>query len=199
MRRAIVLAVLVSTLTAAACGGSGSDARPTGTVEQPTPTPGIESPTAVSTANEALALYTNTVFKVQLTYPASWQPDPNYGSNAGGIPEAYSDPRGRAFGYFHVNALCCPSDLDASAQNEASHKLKPYGDNPIIEALTVDGRDARLILADEATAPEPFMAELVVPYRTPVRINSPNPYTFFIMYAHKDYIRTIAESARLLQ
>jgi len=204
MRRATVaLAFVISTQLLVACGGGGGGssatstpvttgatfAQPSATSPAPTETP------PPSTANDGLASSLNLVFKVELTYPASWVPDFEYAADIGsdGIAEMYRDPRGREYGFFQLNAAGTSNDLDAVAQREASHKLKPYGEHPVIESLTVDGAEARLIRQD-ASAPggEPFVEELVV--------DAPAAgYDFLIVYAHKDYIRQLAESALLLQ
>lgn len=196
-----VLAVLPLVATTA-CGGGEAE---------PTPTPTAEATSTAEAAGDVLeptitsqgvtALYSNPVFQVELQYPSGWVADFDYAADIGrdGIAEMFRDPRGREQGFFQVNALSGDGfTLDEAASAEVSHKLKPYGLFPRIETIAVGGREARLILADD-TAPEPFLSELVVPYPAPVVIDQPGGYNFLIIYAHKDFVRSLAGTLRLLQ
>jgi TolB protein len=199
MRRLFLLMALLAAGVAVSCSDSKPSVQPMSTLPpaaaEPSPTVGAS---AQPSAEAALASYTNAVFKLELQYPANWVPDPQYAANiGGGIDEMYRDARGRESGFFQVNAVSAENQTLADvARGEVSHKLKPYGDNPTIETLTVSGREARLILPDEATAPEPFVAELVVPYTSPVFIAG-SRYSFLIIYAHKDFIRAFADTLAL--
>ena len=185
MRYAILLVPLLA-LFALACNG-GWEAQPTATAE----------PEATATAR---ALYTNPTFKVELQYPASWVPDPDYSTYASEVPEAFSDPSGRENGFFHVNALHTEGmSLEQVAASEVSHRLKPYGDSPQIVPTTVAGREGRLILPDTVRpSSELFVAELLVAYSSPVNIGAGGPYQFLVMYGHRDFIESIAETIRML-
>lgn len=184
-----VLTALVLLLLAAACGDSDQRPGPTATSTPPTATAELSS-----TPLRSLVRYSRQAFKVELRYPADWVPDANYSNS-------YRDPGGREYGFFGVNALNADGmTLDQAASAEVRHKLKPYGENPRIVSLTVDGRGARLILPDEASPPrESFVAELIVPYSSPVLIApNPNGYEFLLIYSHKDFIQSIAGTVRLL-
>lgn len=198
MRYVIVPALLIA-LLAFACDDDGGEPRATApsTVEiqtriatpEPPPTPSPASP-----PSRSLVLYSSQVLKVELRYPADWVPDANYSNS-------YREPGGREYGFFGVNALNADGmTLDKIANAEVRHKFKPYGENPRIVSLTVDGREARLILPDEASpAPESFVADLIVPYSSPVLIaSSPNGYEFLVIHSHKDFIQSIAGTVRLL-
>lgn len=193
------LSLLISLLAflAFACDGGGETttvAPSTATAELPgTPEP-PPTPSPASPPSRSLVLYSSQVLKVELRYPADWVPDANYSNS-------YRDPGGREYGFFGVNALNADGmTLDKIANAEVRHKFKPYGENPRIVSLTVDGREARLILPDEASpAPESFVADLIVPYSSPVLIaSSPNGYEFLVIHSHKDFIQSIAGTVRLL-
>ena len=85
--------------------------------------------------------------------------------------------------------------IDLAAAHEAEHKLQPYGSNPIIETLQIQGQEARLILPSDDQYPGmqnqaalivryPFVASLVWSPR------------YFVLYADWPHIRTIAETLR---
>jgi hypothetical protein len=141
------------------------------------------APWAVMTAR-----YTNDTFRVEFDFPANWTRDPNYSDDT-----SYRDPAGRESGYFVVDACCQGmASIDDVAQLHAAHHLKPYGDNPTIVPLTVSGRDARLILPD-GNASQISDAELIVPYASSLTTS----YDFFVLHAHKDFIRSIGQTLRL--
>jgi hypothetical protein len=101
--------------------------------------------------------------------------------------------------------------VDEVARLNANHHLKPYGEKATILRLTVDGRDARLILPDHSRREYQLHdAELVVPYASPLSVPADlsvpdgrsvpdtvtRPYDYFILYAHEDFIRSIARTIR---
>jgi hypothetical protein len=155
----------------------------------------------------AFASYDNPAFKIELEYPVSWVPDPRASYNAcdDSIPEAYRDSRGKEYGYFQVSAIGAPLlSIDEVAKTEASHKLKPYGANWQVVPLTIDGRDARLILRDKPSPAWDDLATLIVPYaeppivlRTPSGGERPDSYNYLVVNAHQDYIRSIAQTVKL--
>jgi hypothetical protein len=190
MRYAVFLIPLLA-LLAIACNGGGD----AGVTLAPTATPA-----------PMLRSYLNPAFKIELRYPDEWVPDSRsfYDACDDGIAEEYRDPRGREYGFFQVSAAGAPLlNLDEVTQTSAGHKLRPYGATPQIVALTVDGRDARLILPDEAAPPPEPIAELIVPYSSPIVLRSPPPgepadsYNYLVLNAHKDFIRTIAGTVKL--
>ena len=89
--------------------------------------------------------------------------------------------------------------LDDAARMNVKHKLKPYGERPLIESLTIDGLDGRIILPDPSRS-DLFRAELIVLYPDgPLTINHDTfwgSYDYFVLSAHKDYIRAIAGAIR---
>lgn len=200
--------LLAALLLTVACAGGEEQATPTKTLEPlaSSPTRATTDPTLDSTPGAGLRTYSNPVFKVELQYPAGWVPDYDYSTDAcdDGIAEVYTDPGGREYGFFQVSAAGAPLlNLDEVTQTSAGHKLRPYGPTPQIVALTVDGRDARLILPDEAAPPPEPVAELIAPYSAPIVLRSPPPgepadsYNYLVVYAHKDFIRSIANSVKL--
>lgn len=188
MRNSILIALALLYL-AAACGDN--DQRPGLTA---TGAPLAATAELPSTPPNSLVLYSSQVFKLEFRHPADWVPDLNYSNS-------YRDPGGREYGFVGVGALNADGmTLDQAANSEVRTKLKPYGENPRIVSLTVDGRAARLILPDEAPpASELFVAGLIVPYSLPVLIApNPNGYEFLLVHSHKDFIQSIADTVKLL-
>jgi TolB protein len=133
--------------------------------------------------------YSNPVFAISLLYPADWQPVPGYGSS-----ETGEIRYGGINGFFQVNAMDADS-IDMAAASEAGHRLQPYGSQPTIESLQIQGQEARLILpSDDQPAGMQNQAALIVRYPIVATIVwSPR---FFVLWADWPHIRTIAQTLR---
>jgi TolB protein len=132
--------------------------------------------------------FSNPKFGVSLDYPGDWQPVAGYGSSELG------DVRyGAINGFFQIGAMDADS-IDQASVSEADHKLQPYGSQPMIETLEVQGQDARLIIPSE-DQPDGLQhqAALIVRYPQPVDISG-TAYRYFVLYADLAHIRTIAET-----
>jgi hypothetical protein len=133
----------------------------------------------------------NPYLKVRLDYPAHWQFVPGYGTAESGEKFAGED------GFFILGAMGSPGDaIDDVALGEARHHLQPYGSQATVEALVVDGQEARLILpsADQPAGMD-RQALLLVRYPQPVNIMGA-PVQFLALYADQDHIRALAQTAR---
>jgi hypothetical protein len=86
--------------------------------------------------------------------------------------------------------------IDDVAASEAGHVLQPYGSQPIIERLQIQGQDARLILPSE-DQPDGMghQAALIVRYPQPVNILG-TLTRYFVLWADYPHIRTIAQTLR---
>jgi len=160
--------VLTPTATATAI------AAVTVTVEAPTPTPEIDG----------WSTYASSDFGVSLRHPAHWSPASGEQNKVEGDD-----------GFLILDAIGSPqATIDAVAAGQAGHKLRPYGSQPTIEPLSVQGQEARLILPS-ADANMGGQAMLIVRYPQPVLIAG-TAYEFFALYADQDHIRDIAQSVR---
>jgi hypothetical protein len=112
-----------------------------------------------------LSHYDISYWGIGLDYPSTWVADPNYGS-IGGISNSYADPSGRENGFFLVDILSAPS-LDYAVDGWAHHKLRPFGDNPIVVDLNIPAGVAKLILPDPAD-PSVHEASIMMPLPVPV-------------------------------
>lgn len=160
----------------------------TGAVPNPQPIPPTPTPYL-----DMWTTYSNPVFAVSLEYPADWQPIPGYGS-----PETGEVKFGGINGFFHIAAIDTDS-IDMAASSEANHKLQPYGTQPTIETLQVQGQEARLILpSNDQPAGVQYQAALIVRYPQPVNVLG-TPCRFFVLWADWPHIRTFAQTIQFTQ
>jgi len=84
--------------------------------------------------------------------------------------------------------------IDQAAQNSAYHKLKPFGENPIIKTLQIEGQEARLIIPSENSINE---RELIVELKKSVFLLD-KYWTFLVIHTSQDpdgkTMKTILES-----
>ncbi|MBX4195589.1 peptidase M56 [Candidatus Parcubacteria bacterium] len=141
------------------------------------------------TRTPVVARYTNYAYAINLRYPPEWQP-------VGG--QQYDRYEG-SDGFFSVSAGGTGDiTIDKMAENEANHALKPYGTEPYIQKLTIDGQDARLILPSPDQSPSMHgQAVLIVKYPTLVTIGS-QVYKYLVFWADRAHIQDIASSITFL-
>lgn len=129
--------------------------------------------------------FTDPAYGVSLEIPANWGPIEGYGARYGG-PE----------GYFDLSARSATLSIDEAVALEVGHKLQPYGSNPTVEVLTVQGQEARLILpsADQHESMEQ-RALLIVRYPAPVTIRG-ETWGYLLLGADQGHIRELAATLR---
>jgi len=152
----------------------------------PTPSP---LPTPSPTAYQDMWLtFSSRAYAISLQYPADWQPVPGYGS-----PET-GDTRFAAInGFFQIGAMDSDS-IDGATAAEAQHRLQPYGSQPTIETLQVQGQEARLIVpSDDQPAGMQNQAAIIIRYPQPVNVVG-TPCRYFVLWADWPHIRTIAQT-----
>lgn len=132
-----------------------------------------------------VARYTNYAYSVNLRYPPEWRPVGGY---------SYDRYEGET-GFFGISAGGIDDiSIDQMANNEAKHPLRPYGTDPYIQRLMIDGQEARLVLPSPDQDPSmKGQAVLIVEYPVPVMIGS-QPYRFFVFWADRANIQDIASS-----
>jgi len=158
---------------------------PTATPTQPptvTPTP---SPLPTVDVAPGWETYASERYQATFRYPPDWHLDTVHGG------EAYTGPDG----YFILDAMGSGgAPIDQVTANQAHHHLLPFGTDPTIEPLEIQGQEARLILPS-ADATMGDQSLLIVRYPQPVVIGG-TPYDYFALYADEAHIRTIAETLR---
>lgn len=159
----------------------------------PNPAPATEQPHGNPTPTLYLDMwidYSNPVFAISLQHPADWQSVPGYGS-----PETGEIKYAGINGFFQINAMDTES-IELAAASEANHKLQPYGSQPTIESLQLQGQEARLILPSvDQPAGMQNQAAMIIRYPQPVNISG-TLVRFFVLWADWPHIRTIAQTLR---
>lgn len=130
--------------------------------------------------------YSNEKYMVSLQYPSNWN-----------LNWAYHEDDTRyegEDGFFMISAISGGNEPNKSSieevyKYEAYHKLKPYGSNPKIEVLKVDGQDARLILPSDDQPQEKLgrQAALIAKYPNPIQISG-YKYRYFVLWADEAHI-----------
>lgn len=127
-------------------------------------------------------VYSNSTYNVTFQYPASWQP--------------YEGEDG----FFQLSAISGEGlPIDEVYRFEAYHKLQPYGSQPKIESLKIEGQEARLILpSDDQPQEIRSQAGLIIQYPNPIQISG-TTYYYFVLWAEQNHIRKIAETLRFIE
>lgn len=134
-------------------------------------------------------IYTNELYNISLHYPQDWVKIPGYEERYG------------ANEYFmQISAISGGSlSLDQVASMEAFHELQPYGSHSFILSLKVQGQPAKLIYPSPDQPKEMLkQAALIVKYPYPIKIGGVD-YDYFILWADRFHIRSIAESIQFLK
>lgn len=203
-----LLAGLLSLALLSACGVAPTatpqpTATPTAVPPTRTPVPSstpepvtdatVPLPTALPLPSPALAssgtmeTYHNPLFGVALRYPGDWQPLEGYERRFGGVD-----------GFFQLDAMAAAGrSIDQVARAEAEHMLQPYGSSPAIEALQVEGQEARLIMpsADQPREMKGQAALLIAAPRT-IEIAG-DRYDYIILWCDRPHMRAIMDSIEL--
>lgn len=126
-------------------------------------------------------------YRITLQYPVHWKEREGYNSRYQGED-----------GFFQYSAIIGNNDIDEVANNEAFHKLLPYGSKPTIEITEVDGQPAMLIKPSE-DQPEEMdnQGGLIVKYPNSVII-SDQEYNYFVLWGDKEHIELIAKTIKFL-
>jgi len=133
--------------------------------------------------------YANNVHQISLMYPDNWR----YisGDTLTGEYFAAED------GYFKVGALeGVGLTIDQVAQIEANQSSQPFGPNPIIEPVFIQGvlsRDfyeGRLVMASLGQRDLYPNAEMIVRFPTPRQINGKS-FSYFVIYADVYHVQEI--------
>lgn len=121
-------------------------------------------------------------FHVTLKYPKEWKLDERKHGRFEGED-----------GFLMLGAAKGGS-LDEVVEREMNHHLKPYGEAPQVEKLTISGNSARMILPSEDQHEEwKGHSTLIVQYPRNINI-SDEYYEYFLLYADQDHIHEIAAS-----
>ncbi len=136
-------------------------------------------------------IYHNSVYNIELKYPADWQPKEDF---------AYTHRYEGEDGFFQLSAISGEGLLiDEVYRFEAYHKLQPYGSQPKIERLEIEGQEARLILpSDDQSQEMQSQVGLIIQYPHPIQISG-TTYYYSVLWTDQNHIRKIAETLRFIE
>lgn len=135
-----------------------------------------------------LSKYTSKEYKVTLKYPSDWVVNPEYEEKVQGND-----------GFFQLSAISGEGlSIDEVANIDAFHQLKPYGSNPQIIELTLEGlkveEKARLIVPSADQEEEwNDQAAIIMKYPEAVKIGD-SLYYYFILWADIEHIEEIGQT-----
>jgi hypothetical protein len=147
-----------------------------------TPTPHIDHWTATSFPT----------FGIALERPADWHAVAGYGD-----PEIGETRFAGVNGFVHVSAMN-GDRIDDAVDAEAGHHLQPYGSQPVVESIQIQGQAARLITpSDDQSAGFYRQAAVIARYPQPVQIGG-RQYNFLVLWADQEHIRALAQTVRFV-
>ena len=145
-------------------------------------------------AEKTWQTYVDSTYQVMLRFPASWKRNPRYSNPYfGAEARLYTVTRG----FFQLDLA---EDENAAPEQvckgAAEHVLKPFGENPTIRRIKVQGQDACLVWPSEDQG-APWDAEVIVEYPQPLEIDGER-WGLLELIADKDYILAIIRSLKFL-
>ncbi|MBD2040207.1 hypothetical protein [Microcoleus sp. FACHB-672] len=142
-------------------------------------------------ANQRQQTFTSSSFRATLQYPSHWKLIEGY--------DTFNTRYGSSNGFFMMSAIQNEGiTFEALCAQEASHKLKPYGSNPRIQKLQIQGQQACLILPSKDQN-EAMMnqAQLIVQAPREIKISG-SRYKNFVLVADKYHIRELAKTLKFI-
>lgn len=140
--------------------------------------------------NSRLDDFISDEYGISFKYPASWNKNPRYENKYEGKS-----------GFFEISGFeGNENNIDAAVQEQINEPYLPYGTNPTVRRLTVDGQPAREIIPseDQGTLITDRDAALVVQYKTPIMINGVS-YPYLIIWTTRDNLPLIIRSLKFNQ
>ena len=129
-------------------------------------------------------------YGITFKYPASWNKNPRYDNKYEG-----------ASGFFEVAGFeGNGNNIDSAVQEQINESYKPYGTNPMVRKLTIDGQPAREIIPseDQGELITDRDAALVVQYKKPMIINGV-PYQYVIIWTNRENLPLVIRTFKFIQ
>lgn len=129
--------------------------------------------------------YKSQLYRVSFNYPWEWvKVEEDY----------YEGPRG----FFIISAINSILPLTDVCQEEVHHDLKPYGSNPTVKELKIDGQEACIIIPSEDQPKEmDNQAAIIAKYPKPIKIKDME-YNYVIVWVEKNYVQMVANSLKFI-
>jgi TolB protein len=136
--------------------------------------------------------YSNPVYNIELKYPSDWQLREEI---------AFTHKYEGDDGFFQISVISGENlTIDEVCENEAYHKLKPYGSQPKIQKLEVQNQEACLILpSNDQSKPMKNQSALIVKYPQPIEIKKLGSYNYFILWADRDHVKKIIKTLKFIK
>jgi TolB protein len=131
--------------------------------------------------------YVDNAYQVTLRFPGDWTTDPLYSDRV----YFGADKRGS----FQLS-LMGDATLEHACKEGAMHKLRPFGENPTVRQMTVQGQSACLVWPSEDQG-APWYAQVIIEYPKPVEVDG-DLWSLLMMDADKNYILAITQTLRFI-
>lgn len=132
--------------------------------------------------------FRSPLFEITFKYPSNWVKNPDY-------EERYEGPEG----FFQVdNIESFGRPIDQVVQQEINTPIRPYGTNPTVTSLELDGQPARLITPSEDQQ-KIFDRELalIVQDKKPIA-QGQEIYDYTIIWSDRANIQNIIDTFRFI-
>lgn len=132
--------------------------------------------------------FRSPLYEVTFKYPSNWSKNPNY-------EERYDGPGG----FFEVDNLeSFGRPIDRVVEQEINTPIKPYGRNPQVISLELDGQPARLIVPSEDQQ-KIFDREvaLIVQDKKPIS-QSQDIYDYTVIWTDQANIQNILDTFKFI-
>jgi len=138
--------------------------------------------------NPTWSVYSSKIYKISLKHPSHWKSNSKYSNRFDGTD-----------GFFQISASSGKDlSIDDIVKFDVTHLSKPYGSNPMIKNLKIQGIEARLILPSSDQIEEMTnQAALIIRYPKPVIINDIT-YSYLVLWADKDHIVEISKTIKFI-
>jgi hypothetical protein len=122
---------------------------------------------------ESLKKYRNPVLGIEFSYPQSYIPYLENNEYIGDQPSRFvSNENNNAIKseiFLNLAGSLDNSSIDEIVEGSAYHKLKPFGENPIIEKLQIQGQEIRVI---KPTDPQNKEREIIIELKKQIQLNN---------------------------
>lgn len=134
--------------------------------------------------------YISDEYGVTFKYPSSWNKNPRYENKYEGTS-----------GFFEVSGFeGNDNNIDSAVAEQINEPYKPYGSNPTVRKLTVDGQPAREIIPsdDQGEIITDRDIALVVQYKMPIMVEGIR-YPYLIIWTNRENLPLIIKSLKFIQ
>lgn len=137
--------------------------------------------------DETWQTYGDSTYQLTLRFPGDWKTDPLYSDRI-----CFGAAK---HGFFQL-LLMGGGTVEQACKGAAEHKLRPFGENPTVRPMTVQGQSACLVWPSEDQG-APWDAQVIIEYPRPVDVDG-DLWSLLVLDADKDYILAITQTLRFI-